>query len=115
MRRAAVLLLGLCPLWPAAPASAAERAPAGRAPTGWASAGPGTTGGAGGGRTWTVDTRAELKAALTNDGEPTELGLGGDVGWNPARRSDHRVLTSPTAVERYVLRHAGAGRPHERP
>ncbi|MFF8936392.1 hypothetical protein ACF08O_16980 [Streptomyces paradoxus] len=62
MRRAAVLLLGLCLLWPAAPSFAAERAPAGRTPAGWASAGPGTTGGAGG-RTWTVDTRAELKAA----------------------------------------------------
>ncbi|MFJ7295077.1 pectate lyase family protein [Streptomyces collinus] len=70
MRRAAALLLGLSLLWPAAPASAADRAPAGRAPAGWASAGPGTTGGAGG-RTWTVDTRAELKAALANDGEPT--------------------------------------------
>ncbi|MEU1315708.1 pectate lyase family protein [Streptomyces tibetensis] len=70
MRRAAVLLLGLCLLWPGTPASAADRAPAERAPTGWASTGPGTTGGAGG-RTWTVDTRAELKAALANDGEPT--------------------------------------------
>ncbi|MFJ4540520.1 polysaccharide lyase family 1 protein [Streptomyces tibetensis] len=70
MRRAAVLLLGLCLLWPAAPASAADRTPADRTPTGWASTGPGTTGGAGG-RTWTVDTRAELEAALANDGEPT--------------------------------------------
>ncbi|MET9527928.1 pectate lyase family protein [Streptomyces coeruleorubidus] len=65
MRRAAVLLLGLCLLWPASPASAAERAP-----VGWASAGSGTSGGAGG-RTWTVDTRAELKTALANDGDPT--------------------------------------------
>ncbi|MFH8898741.1 polysaccharide lyase family 1 protein [Streptomyces coeruleorubidus] len=65
MRRAAVLLLGLCLLWPASPASAAERAP-----VGWASAGSGTSGGAGG-RTWTVDTRAELKSALANDGDPT--------------------------------------------
>jgi pectate lyase len=65
MRRAAVLLLGLCLLWPASPASAAERAP-----VGWASTGSGTTGGAGG-RTWTVDTRAELRTALANDGDPT--------------------------------------------
>ncbi|MER7401486.1 pectate lyase [Streptomyces sp. NPDC000070] len=65
MRRAAVLLLGLCLLWPASPASAAERAP-----VGWASIGSGTTGGAGG-TTWTVDTRAELKQALANDGAPT--------------------------------------------
>ena len=70
MRRAAALLLGLCLLWPAAPATAADRAPTDRAPTGWASTGPGTTGGAGG-RTWTVHTRAELKAALANDGDPT--------------------------------------------
>ncbi|MEU0896462.1 hypothetical protein [Streptomyces massasporeus] len=86
MRRAAALLLGLCLLWPAAPAGAADRAPTDRAPTGWASTGPGTTGGAGG-RTWTVHTRVELKAALT----------------------------SPAAVERYVTRPAGAGRPHGRP
>ncbi|MFH9007071.1 polysaccharide lyase family 1 protein [Streptomyces afghaniensis] len=59
------LLLGVCLLWPAPAASAAERAP-----VGWASAGSGTTGGAGG-RTWTVDTRAELKTALANDGDPT--------------------------------------------
>ncbi|MER6715952.1 pectate lyase [Streptomyces sp. NPDC000877] len=65
MRRAAALLLGVCLLWPAPPVSAAERGP-----VGWASAGPGTTGGAGG-RTWTVDTRAELKEALANGGEPT--------------------------------------------
>ncbi|MFF8936393.1 hypothetical protein ACF08O_16985 [Streptomyces paradoxus] len=43
------------------------------------------------------------------------LGLGSDVGWDPADVYDHRVLTSPAAVERYVLRHAGAGRPHGRP
>ncbi|MFF7312547.1 polysaccharide lyase family 1 protein [Streptomyces sp. NPDC008137] len=65
MRRAAVLLLGLCLLWPAPAASAAERGP-----VGWASTGTGTDGGSGG-RTWTVDTRAELKRALANDGDPT--------------------------------------------
>ncbi|CAL9321589.1 pectate lyase family protein [Streptomyces sp. SudanB52_2052] len=65
MRRAAAALLGVCLLWPAPPASAAERAP-----VGWASTGSGTTGGAGG-RTWTVDTRAELEEALANGGEPT--------------------------------------------
>ncbi|WP_030901279.1 hypothetical protein [Streptomyces sp. NRRL S-474] len=56
MRRAAALLIGVCLLWQAPAASAAERAP-----VGWASNGSGTTGGAGG-RTWTVDTRAELNA-----------------------------------------------------
>ncbi|WP_329049632.1 hypothetical protein OG873_09345 [Streptomyces violaceus] len=65
MRRAAVLLLGVCLLWPTPKASATEHAP-----VGWASTGSGTDGGAGG-RTWTVDTRAELKAALANDGDPT--------------------------------------------
>ncbi|GAA2898537.1 MULTISPECIES: pectate lyase family protein [Streptomyces] len=65
MRRAAVLLLGVCLLWPTPTASAAERVP-----VGWASTGTGTDGGAGG-RAWTVDTRAELKAALANDGDPT--------------------------------------------
>ncbi|MFF5962221.1 hypothetical protein ACFY64_00480 [Streptomyces collinus] len=98
MRRAAALLLGLSLLWPAAPASAADRTPAERAPTGWAAARPGTTGGAGG-RTRTVDTRAELKAAFAN----------------PADVYGYRALTSPAAVEPYVLRHAGAGRPYGRP
>jgi pectate lyase len=52
-------------LWPAPAASAAERAP-----VGWASTGSGTSGGAGG-RTWTVETRAQLRTALANDGDPT--------------------------------------------
>ncbi|MEU0217563.1 pectate lyase [Streptomyces sp. NPDC006265] len=81
MRRAAALLLGLCLLWPAAPAGAADRGPTDRAPTGWASTGPGTTGGAGG-RTWTVHTRAELKAALANHGDPTApkvIRVAGDI------------------------------------
>ncbi|MFF5653140.1 hypothetical protein ACFY8N_32665 [Streptomyces collinus] len=43
------------------------------------------------------------------------LGLGSDVGWDPADVYHHRALTSPAAIERYVLRHAGAGRPHGRP
>ncbi|MGA5137683.1 pectate lyase family protein [Streptomyces azureus] len=81
MRRAAVLLLGLCLLWPASPASAAERAP-----VGWASTGSGTTGGAGG-TTWTVDTRAELKQALANDGAPTApkvIRVAGDISGHEA-------------------------------
>jgi pectate lyase len=40
------------------------------------------------------------------------LGLTGAVGWDPADVYDYRALTSPSAVERYVLRHAGAGRPY---
>ncbi|PAZ13739.1 pectate lyase [Streptomyces sp. SA15] len=66
MRRAAALLacVCLCLFWPTQ-ASAAERGP-----VGWASTGPGTTGGADG-TTWTVDTRAELKEALANHGDPT--------------------------------------------
>ncbi|MFE9030069.1 hypothetical protein ACFYOA_28060 [Streptomyces iakyrus] len=43
------------------------------------------------------------------------LGLGSEVGWDPDDVYDHRALTSPAASERYVLRHAGAGRPHGRP
>ncbi|MFE7272731.1 polysaccharide lyase family 1 protein [Streptomyces sp. NPDC057623] len=62
MRRAAPVLAALALLLVPAPASAADRAP-----VGW---GAGTTGGAGG-PTWTVRTRAELKEALANDGDPT--------------------------------------------
>ncbi|MDG9715112.1 pectate lyase [Streptomyces sp. DH24] len=59
------LLAGACLLAsPPLPAAAA-----GPGPVGWASTGGGTTGGAGG-TTWTVDTRAELKAALANHGDP---------------------------------------------
>lgn len=62
VRRAAAALLAVaCLLW-APDASAAERGPAG-----WAT---GTTGGAGG-TTWTVHTRADLKEALANEGDPT--------------------------------------------
>ncbi|GGW54590.1 pectate lyase family protein [Streptomyces caelestis] len=84
MRRAAVLLLGLCLLWPASPASPASAAE--RAPVGWASTGSGTTGGAGG-TTWTVDTRAELKQALANDGAPTApkvIRVAGDISGHEA-------------------------------
>ncbi|MET9382360.1 pectate lyase [Streptomyces sp. NPDC002928] len=67
MRRAAAaaLLAGACLLVPPTAASAAERGP-----VGWASTNGGTTGGAGG-TTRTVHTRAELKDALANDGDPT--------------------------------------------
>ncbi|GAB2893990.1 hypothetical protein GCM10027074_72330 [Streptomyces deserti] len=41
------------------------------------------------------------------------LGLTDEVGWDPADVYDYRVLRSPSAVERYVLRHAGAGRPYD--
>ena len=81
MRRAAILLLGVCLLWPAPAAWAAERVP-----VGWASTGSGTSGGAGG-RTWTVDTRAELKAALANDGDPTApkvIRVAGDISGHEA-------------------------------
>ncbi|MDT7841330.1 pectate lyase family protein [Streptomyces justiciae] len=40
------------------------------------------------------------------------LGLTDDVGWDPADVYEYRALKSPAAVERYVLTHAGAGRPH---
>ncbi|WP_262505348.1 hypothetical protein [Streptomyces sp. TRM68367] len=39
------------------------------------------------------------------------LGLTDAVGWHPADVYGYRAFTSPSAVERYVLRHAGAGRP----
>jgi pectate lyase len=44
----------------------------------------------------------------------TGLGLTTDVGWHPADVYDYRPLTSASAVERYVLRHAGTGRPYGR-
>ncbi|MGN9762743.1 pectate lyase family protein [Streptomyces sp. SD31] len=71
MRRAAAVLLAWACLLGGAPgtataASAAEQ----RDPVGWAATGPGTTGGAGG-TAWTVRTRAELKEALANHGDPT--------------------------------------------
>ncbi|WP_405738104.1 pectate lyase [Streptomyces sp. NBC_00028] len=40
------------------------------------------------------------------------LGLTDDVGWDPADAYAYRALKSAAAVERYVLTHAGAGRPH---
>ncbi|MDO0932107.1 pectate lyase [Streptomyces sp. DG2A-72] len=43
------------------------------------------------------------------------LGLTTDVGWDPADVYDHRPLRSAQAVEACVLRHAGTGRPYERP
>lgn len=66
MRRAAVALLAAACLLGAAPPASAS----GRGPVGWASVGAGTTGGAGG-TTWTVRTRAELRTALDNAGDPT--------------------------------------------
>ncbi|CAL9617586.1 Pectate lyase [Streptomyces sp. enrichment culture] len=66
MRRLAALLACVCLFW-STPGPAAA---AGNDPVGWAATGPGTTGGAGG-TTWTVHTRAELKAALANGGDPT--------------------------------------------
>ncbi|MDN0195033.1 pectate lyase [Streptomyces sp. S.PNR 29] len=46
------------------------------------------------------------------DAVASDLGLTGDVGWHPADVCTYRTPTSSSAVERYVLRHAGAGRPH---
>ncbi|MFI1726980.1 hypothetical protein [Streptomyces sp. NPDC020489] len=43
------------------------------------------------------------------------LGLGDDVGWDPADLHEHRPFRSTAAVERHVLTHAGAGRPYGRP
>ncbi|MFJ4815148.1 hypothetical protein [Streptomyces sp. NPDC088801] len=113
---AAVLLVEVGPLRPTAPPVAAV----GRFPVGRASTGSGATGVAGG-RTWTVDTRAERKGSWCN-GRPARLnavtdrlGLGNDVGWDLADVYDPRVLTSAAAIERCVLRHAGSGRPHGRP
>lgn len=80
-RAAAALLAGACLLW-APGAFAAEQ----RGPVGWAATGPGTTGGAGG-TTWTVRTRAELKEALANSGEPTApkvIRVVGDVNGHEA-------------------------------
>ncbi|GGZ33769.1 pectate lyase family protein [Streptomyces poonensis] len=49
------------------------------------------------------------------DAVASGLGLTGDVGWDPADVYDYRVLRSAKAVERYVLRHAGTGRPYAHP
>lgn len=43
------------------------------------------------------------------------LGLTPDAGWDPADVYDHRALASASAVEEYVVRHAGTGRQYERP
>jgi pectate lyase len=81
MRRAAALLACLCLFWPT------QASAAGRGPVGWASTGPGTTGGAGG-TSWTVDTRAELKEALANHGDPTApkvIRVVGDINGHEAQ------------------------------
>ncbi|WP_449349432.1 pectate lyase family protein [Streptomyces shaanxiensis] len=80
-RAAAVLLAGACLLGAAPQASAG-----GRGPVGWGSLGTGTTGGAGG-TTWTVHSRAELKTALDNAGDPTApkvIRVVGDVNGHEA-------------------------------
>lgn len=80
-RAAAVLLAGAC-LLGAPGAVAAEQ----HGPVGWAATGSGTTGGAGG-TTWTVRTRAELKEALANHGDPTApkvIRVVGDVNGHEA-------------------------------
>ncbi|MCD9879055.1 pectate lyase family protein [Streptomyces guryensis] len=53
------------------------------------------------------------------DGRPARLdavasgiGLTDDVGWAPVDVYSYRPLTTASAVQRYVLRHAGAGRPY---
>ena len=78
MRRAALVLVALALLLVPAPASAADRAH-----VGW---GAGTTGGVGG-TTWTVRTRAELKEALANRGDPAApkvIRVVGDVNGHEA-------------------------------
>ncbi|MFF0162386.1 polysaccharide lyase family 1 protein [Streptomyces sp. NPDC005263] len=67
MRRALGALLACAFLL--LPTEASASTSAARTPVGWAATGTGTTGGAGG-TTWTVRTRAELKEALANEGEP---------------------------------------------
>jgi pectate lyase len=62
-REAAALLAGVCLLWTPEAAATEQRG----GPVGWGAA---TTGGAGG-TAWTVHTRAELKEALANGGDPT--------------------------------------------
>ncbi|MCL8010832.1 dienelactone hydrolase family protein [Streptomyces sp. AS02] len=82
MRRAAALLVCVALLWAAPVASAAPV----REPAGWAGTGTGTTGGAGG-TTWTVRTRAELKEALGNRGDPTApkvIRIGGAINGHEA-------------------------------
>ncbi|MFF2326130.1 MULTISPECIES: polysaccharide lyase family 1 protein [unclassified Streptomyces] len=69
--------------------SGSASATAGRGPTGWASANGAVTGGAGADHAsvWTVRTRAELKEALANHGDPTApkiVRVIGDIHGNEA-------------------------------
>jgi pectate lyase len=76
------------------------------APTGWASAAGGTTGGAGAApdSIYTVTTRAELKAALANNGAPAEpkiIYIDGVINGNEA--PDGRVMTEQDYAPGYDI------------
>ncbi|WP_436731730.1 pectate lyase family protein [Streptomyces sp. URMC 128] len=58
---------------------------------------------------WSGGRPAALNAVASR------LGLTDDVGWDPAGVYDYRALTSPSAVERHVLNHAGTGRSYGHP
>jgi pectate lyase len=77
----------VCALLPAGHATASG--PRGVGPVGWASVNGGTTGGLGAGpeSVWTVSTRAELKEALANRGDPTApkvIRVEGDISGHEA-------------------------------
>ncbi|NGO06716.1 pectate lyase [Streptomyces sp. HC44] len=80
-------LLLVCALLPAGPATAST--PRDTGPVGWASVDGGTTGGAGAApeSVWTVSTRAELKEALANHGDPNApkvIRVKGDISGHEA-------------------------------
>ncbi|WP_258573791.1 polysaccharide lyase family 1 protein [Streptomyces sp. KM273126] len=89
LRAFLVAALLVCALLPAGSASSFASGPGDAGPVGWASARGGTTGGAGAApeSTWTVSTRAELKEALANHGDPNApkvIRVQGDINGHEA-------------------------------
>jgi pectate lyase len=103
MRRIAVVAaLLVCAFLPTNTASAAPEA----IPVGWASVNGSTTGGAGAAldSVWTVSTRAELKTALANHGDPTApkvIRVAGDI--NGHERDDGTLLGEQDYAPGYDL------------
>ncbi|MBC9712768.1 pectate lyase [Streptomyces sp. TRM66268-LWL] len=97
---AALLTCLLAPLTPATGAVADERGP-----VGWASMNGGTTGGSGG-AVWTVETRAELKEALENGGDPAApktIRVVGDINGHEAADGSGALLGEQDYAPGYDL------------
>ncbi|WP_329115429.1 pectate lyase family protein [Streptomyces sp. NBC_01465] len=89
MRRARTVAATALTLFAALLPTPGQAATPPHGPTGWATAGSGTTGGAGAAAdsVWTVTTRAELKTALGNHGDPTApkiIRIRGDISGHEA-------------------------------